>query len=246
MRFAGKSAVVTGAASGLGREVARRMAAEGATRLLLLDRDAAGLAEIAADCGGVAETRVLDVADAAAWAALEPGMPDVLICAAGILGPAVPLHECAPEDWERVFAVNVRGTYLAARRLVPLMRRPGAIVTFASTAGIAGSAVLGAYSASKGAVVMLTKSLALSLATQGIRVNTVCPGSIETPMLAATFAAAGDAEAQAARAEAYRLRHPMHRFGQPEEVAEAALFLASDAAGFITGVALPVDGGRLA
>jgi NAD(P)-dependent dehydrogenase (short-subunit alcohol dehydrogenase family) len=246
MRFVGKTAIVTGAGSGLGREVARRLAGEGAARLLLLDRDAAGLADSVAACGGVAEGRVLDVADGAAWDALAVGTPDILVCAAGILGPAVPVAECSPEDWERVFAINVRGTYLAARRVVPAMRRPGAIVNFASTAGLAGSAVLGAYSASKGAVVMLTKSLALSLATQGVRVNCVCPGSIETPMLEQTFASAGDGAAQAARAEAYRLRHPMHRFGQAGEVAEAVLFLASDAAGFVTGVALPVDGGRLA
>ncbi len=246
MRFAGKNAVITGAASGLGREVARRMAAEGAAHLLLLDRDAAGLAETEAACGGVGHAQVMNVADAEAWDALDAGTPDILICAAGILGPAVPIWECPPEAWDEIFAVNVRGTYLAARKIVPLMRKPGAIVNFASTAGIAGSAVLGPYSASKGAVLMLTKSLALGLATQDVRVNCVCPGSIETPMLTQTFAAAGDAAAQSARAEAYRQRHPMQRFGRPEEVAEAVLYLASDAAGFVTGVALPVDGGRLA
>ena len=246
MRFAGKAAVITGAASVLGAEVARRMAAEGAAHLLLLDRDAAGLAATAAACGDVARTAVLDVADAAGWDALDPGTPDILICAAGMLGPAVPIPDCTPEDWDRVFAVNVRGTYLAARRVLPAMRRPGAIVNFASTAGLGGSAVLGPYSASKGAVVMLTKSLALDLATKGVRVNCVCPGAIETPMLEATYPAAGDAAAQAARIQVWRQRHPMRRFGTAAEVAEAVLYLASDAAGFTTGVALPVDGGRLA
>jgi NAD(P)-dependent dehydrogenase (short-subunit alcohol dehydrogenase family) len=103
-----------------------------------------------------------------------------------------------------------------------------------------------AYSASKGAVVLLTRSIAASHTADGIRANTVCPGPIETPMLRNTFAQAGDAAAVAAREAAFRARNPMGRFGTPEEVSEAVLFLLSDAAAFITGVALPIDGGRLA
>jgi NAD(P)-dependent dehydrogenase (short-subunit alcohol dehydrogenase family) len=131
---------------------------------------------------------------------------------------------------------------------VPLMRRGGggAIVTFGSTAGLAGSPILGPYSATKGAVVLMTRSLAHSLAADNIRVNCVCPGSIETPMLEATFASAGDASARNARAAAMKARHPIGRFGKPDEVAAAVLFLASDEASFMTGVAMPVDGGRLA
>ncbi|MFC7612081.1 SDR family oxidoreductase [Teichococcus aestuarii] len=120
------------------------------------------------------------------------------------------------------------------------------MVTFASTAGLTGSATMPAYSASKGAVVMLSRSLAVAHAAEGIRVNCVCPGSIETPMLEATFAGAGSPEARARREAEFRARHPLGRFGQAAEVAESVLFLLSDAASFTTGVCLPVDGGRLA
>jgi NAD(P)-dependent dehydrogenase (short-subunit alcohol dehydrogenase family) len=253
MRFKDKRAVVTGAASGLGRAVARGLAREGAAFVALIDRDAKGMAETAADMKDAAVPFVCDVADPeevdAAWKEIggRDGI-DVLITAAGILGPACSVADAEPKDWDHVFAVNVRGTYLAVRAAVPLMRRRsgGAIVTFGSTAGLAGSATLGPYSASKGAVVLMSRSLAQSLAPDGIRVNCVCPGSIETPMLEATFASAGDAPARAARAAAFRARHPIGRFGKPDEVAAAVLFLASGEASFMTGVAMPVDGGRLA
>jgi len=122
----------------------------------------------------------------------------------------------------------------------------GAIVTFSSGAGLAGNTTFPAYSASKGAIVLLTRSLAASHAGQGIRANTICPGPIETPMLRGTFAAAGDAAAAAEREAIFRARNPMGRFGTPEEIADTALFLLSDTASYINGVALPVDGGRLA
>ena len=253
MRFKDRRAVVTGAASGLGRAVARALAAEGAAFVALIDRDGKGLAETASEMRGGAVPFIYDVSDPkeadAAWADIgsRDGI-DVLVTAAGILGPACSVAECEPDDWDAVFAVNVRGTYLAVRAAVPLMRRRGggAIVTFGSTAGLAGSSLLGPYSASKGAVVLMTRSLAHSLAPDGIRVNCVCPGSIETPMLEATFASAGDGNARQARATAMKARHPIGRFGRPSEVAAAVLFLASDEASFMTGVAMPVDGGRLA
>jgi NAD(P)-dependent dehydrogenase (short-subunit alcohol dehydrogenase family) len=250
-RFTGRVGVVTGAASGLGRATAIALAAEGA-RLVLFDRDAEGLAETAASCPGSVcvagdvtaaadHARVLD-------AAAPLGPIALLATAAGILGPAAPLADVAEADWDRLFAVNVKGTWLAIRAVLPQMLAAGrgAIVTFASGAGLAGNPTMPAYSASKGAVVLLTRSLAVSHVTQGIRANCVCPGPIETPMLRDTFAQAGDAAAAAAREAAFRARNPMGRFGTVDEVAESVLFLLSDAASYITGVALPVDGGKLA
>lgn len=250
-RFTGRVGVVTGAASGLGRATAIGLAAEGA-RLVLFDRDAEGLAETAACCPGAVSV-VGDVTAAADHArVLEAAAPlgpiALLATAAGMLGPAAPLADVSEADWDRLFAVNVKGTWLAIRAVLPqmLVAGRGAIVTFASGAGLAGNPTMPAYSASKGAVVLLTRALAVSHVTQGIRANCVCPGPIETPMLRDTFAQAGDAAAVAAREAAFRARNPMGRFGTVDEVAESVLFLLSDAAGYITGVALPVDGGKLA
>src|SRR5690606_12473032 len=172
---------------------------------------------------------------------------DVLITAAGTIGTSADIEHCAVEDWDRLFAINVRGTYLSVQRALPHLRiRSGCIVTMGSTAGLVGSRALGPYSASKGAITTMTRSLALAHAAEGIRVNCVCPGSINTPMLQATFDAAGDAAAVEARKAAYLARYPMARFGEAHEVTEAALFLASPAASYTTGVMLPVDGGVLA
>jgi NAD(P)-dependent dehydrogenase (short-subunit alcohol dehydrogenase family) len=245
-RFAGRNALVTGAASGLGREVALRLAAEGA-RLVLFDRDADGLAETAAGCPGSLcvtgdVSRAADVARAAA--ALSP--ITLLVTAAGVIGPTVPLPEVEEEAWDRLFAINVKGTWLALKYVVPRMAEAGggAIVTFASGAGLVGNPIFPAYSASKGAVVLMTRSLVAGHTAQGIRANIVCPGPIETPMLRESFAQAG-ADAPA-REEYTRARNPMGRFGTPDEVAAAVLFLLSDEASYVNGVALPVDGGRLA
>jgi 2-keto-3-deoxy-L-fuconate dehydrogenase len=122
----------------------------------------------------------------------------------------------------------------------------GSVVLFSSTAGILGSPFLSAYSASKGAVVLLTRSLALNHAQENIRVNCVCPGTIEGPMTESSFMQAGDQAAQEERRKVMRARHPMNRFGTAEEVANAVLYFMSDEASFTTGTALPIDGGRLA
>lgn len=248
-RFTGRVGLVTGAASGLGREVAIGLAAEGA-RLVLLDRSSEALHDVARQCPG-AEAVVGDVAsDAdmarAAQALDRLGPVTLLATAAGMLGPTVPLPDVSEADWDRLFAVNVKGTWLALKHVVPRMQAAGggAVVTFASGAGLAGNTVFPAYSASKGAVVLMTRSLAAGHAAAGIRANAVCPGPIETPMLRESFAAAGSGAA--AREEGARGRVPMQRFGTPTDVAAAVLFLLSDEASYINGVALPVDGGRLA
>lgn len=247
-RFEGRVGLVTGAASGIGRDVALALAAEGA-RLVLMDRDATGLAEVAARCGGVAVPA--DVASAADMAraaeALDAlGPVRLLVTAAGILGPTAPLPDVAEEEWDRVFAVNVKGTWLALKAVLPRMATAGggAVVTVASGAGLAGNAVFPAYSASKGAVVLMTRSVATGHAAQGIRANAVCPGQIETPMLHSVFAGLGD---RAPGVEAtFKARNPSGRFGTAEEVTGPVLFLLSDEASYINGAALPIDGGRLA
>jgi NAD(P)-dependent dehydrogenase (short-subunit alcohol dehydrogenase family) len=251
-RFEGRVAAVTGAAGALGRASAVGLAQEGA-RLLLFDRNAAGLAETAAACPGsvtvVGDAAcATDVKHAADVAHEMLGAVDHLVVAAGIVGPSKPAIEVEESEWDLVFGVNVKGSWLAAKYFIPHMRERGggSVVLFSSTAGLQGSPVLSAYSASKGAVTLLTKSLALNHATENIRVNCVCPGTIDSPMNDGAITQAGGAAEQAARIAFQKSKHPMNRFGKPEEVAGAVLYLLSDEAGFTTGIALPVDGGRLA
>jgi NAD(P)-dependent dehydrogenase (short-subunit alcohol dehydrogenase family) len=235
VRLKGKTAIVTGAARGIGRAVAEQFAREGA-QVFAADRSFAG------DWKGGERLRAveLNVTDEAGVRRLaEEAAADILVNNAGI----VEYGEAAEADdaqWERVMAVNLRGVVLCCRHVVPgmLARGGGAIVNVASINGIRGNYKLAAYSASKGAVVALTRSMALDYALRGIRVNCVCPGTIE-----GTGMTAGVEEDAAARA-ALIAKHPMGRLGTAEDVAGAVLFLASEDAAFVTGVALPVDGGR--
>jgi NAD(P)-dependent dehydrogenase (short-subunit alcohol dehydrogenase family) len=172
------------------------------------------------------------------------GRLDVLMTAAGwSCGGTV--VTTAPSDWDAVFRTHVGGTWLWARFAVPQMQKQGkgSIITLASQLAIAGGRSNSAYIAAKGAIVSLTRTMAVDFATDGIRVNTIAPGAIETPMLQRSFAR--HAQPDAAR-EASRNRHAMKRFGKAEEVAEAALYLAGDASSFTTGTVLVVDGGWLA
>jgi len=249
MRLKDKVALVTGAASGIGRAIAVLFAREGA-RLVLVDRDAAGLAETAEGAGGDPVTRVGDVGDGgfaeevAAGALERFGRLDVLVAAAGFSVGGTVLTT-RPEDWDAVFRANVGGTWLFARAAIPAMQRQGggAIVTFASQLALAGGRGNSAYIAAKGAIISLTRTMAVDFAAAGIRVNAIAPGAVETPMLARSFARHADPEPVR---EVSRNRHAMKRFGRAEEVAEAALYLASDASSFTTGIVLPVDGGWLA
>ncbi len=248
--LAGKVAVITGAASGIGRAAAMLFAHHGA-KLALVDRDEAGLAETLRELNSTAHIVCAgDVADAATVHAHAEavkarfGRLDVLLTAAGFsCGGTV--ETTAPEDWAAVIAANLGGTYLWARAAVPLMRASGggSIVTVASQLALAGGRNNAAYIAAKGGIMALTRTMAVDHAADGIRVNALVPGAIETPLLARGLARGGDLEAATARSLA---RHPLGRFGQAEEVAKAALFLASTDSSFTTGSMLAVDGGWLA
>lgn len=244
----GRVAVITGAASGIGLATARLFAAHGA-QLALIDRGAAALSEAAGDLAGAlalagdvgCEATVTAQARAVAEAL---GPADVLVTAAGWSnGRAVP--DCDLADWRAVLTTNLDGTFLWARAVVRQMLEAGhggSIVFLGSQLAQAGGRSNAAYLASKGAVASLARSMALDHAAAGIRVNTVLPGAIDTPLLARAFARAADPDAARAASAA---RHAMGRLGQPQEVAQAILWLASDASSFTTGASLPVEGGWL-
>ena len=252
MRLAGRTAIVTGAGSGIGRASAALFAKEGAF-VALVDRDRAGLQETLEAIDGAkgeASVHVGDVSEAdfakgtVGDVTARRGRLDVLMTAAGFsCGGTVLTTD--PADWDAVFRTNVGGTWLWSRAAVPGMQRQGSgsIITLASQLAIAGGKGNSAYIAAKGAIISLTKTMALDFATDGIRVNAIAPGAIDTPMLRRSFARHADPEPVR---EASRNRHAMKRFGQAEEIAQTALHLASDASSFTTGTVMVVDGGWLA
>ena len=250
-RLAGKSAVVTGAANGIGRATASVFAAEGA-RLVVTDIDGDGLEAIRdelRDQGAEIETVVGDVSqDADAHqmidAAVERyGRLDILVANAGVI-PLGAITESTAEDWDRVMSIDGRGMFLTCKYAIEAMLKTGggAIVCLSSISGVAGQARQSTYGPAKFAASGLTKHLAVEWADKGIRVNAVAPGTIRTEAVRRLPDQPGGAEYVSEIIK----NHPMGRLGEPEEVAKAIAFLASDDASFITGAILAVDGGYLA
>jgi NAD(P)-dependent dehydrogenase (short-subunit alcohol dehydrogenase family) len=231
-RLDGRVALVTGAASGIGEATTARFRDEGAVVATL---DLQGDVDHALDVRDEAavETAVRAVVDRA-------GRIDVVVNAAGVAGGG-PVHLLPADEWDRVVDVNLKGTFLVAKHVAAVMlgQRSGSIINIASIEGLEGTEGGSAYNASKGGVVLLTKNMAIDYGRVGIRVNCICPGFIETPMMAAVM----ENEGMKVYRDRWLEEHKLGRFGRPSEIAAAALFLASDDASFVTGHALVVDGG---
>lgn len=246
-KLAGKVALVTGAGSGIGRASAELFAKEGA-KVVVIDVNAEPAAETAAAieaADGEALAIATDVAEGAAVEAMAAaaierfGRVDVLANVAGILDDYLPAAETPDEVWDRVMGVNLKGQFMTARALIPQMLENGggAIINVASTAALVGGNGGAAYTTSKHAIVGLTRQLCFDYAERGIRVNTVCPGAVETGMTKEIFE-----KGEAAVMEAVRSA-PIGRWAQPEELATVLLFLAGDDAAFVHGATYVVDGG---
>src|SRR5262245_54698892 len=244
MRLNGKVAVVTGGGSGFGAEVCRRFAGEGAS-VVLVDLRPDPAAALAREIGAVfLEANVTLDADAKRMVSMAVehfGRLDILVNNAGSPQPPTPITDTTEVEFDRLIAVNAKAIFLAAKHAVPVMRAQGGgvILNTVSAAAIRPRPNLTAYNSSKGAALVMSKSLAIELAPARIRVNAICPGPGDTPMLA-TFVG-GESEAHRA---AFLSTIPLGRLCTPEDVASAMVFLASDEASFITGAAIEVDGGR--
>jgi NAD(P)-dependent dehydrogenase (short-subunit alcohol dehydrogenase family) len=243
-------ALITGAASGLGLASARRFAEEGA-RVACLDLDEPGAARAAAEVAAaeaeslalVADVTDPDALDAAVGAALERfGRLDVVMANAGIAGSGMG-HSTTPRQWERVIAVNLTGVFLTIRAALPhlMERRSGSIVATASIASVSGVPSQAAYAAAKGGVAALARQLAVDYAGHGIRVNAICPATVVTPLVLSAYEQIGGDVDEMLRDRARDV--PLGRLGDPLDVANLALFLASDESAWMTGTVLPLDGG---
>jgi 2-dehydro-3-deoxy-L-rhamnonate dehydrogenase (NAD+) len=241
-RFAGRGAVVTGGASGIGLRTAQRLASEGAT-VALWDADMAKLDAAKATLDGKGHVVRLDISDpnavkdAAAASEEALGRIDVLVCSAGVAGKNALVVDYPIEEWRRVIDINLNGLFYCNRYIAPYMskRGYGRIVNISSIAGKEGNPTASAYSASKAAVIGLTKSLGKELAKTGVTVNCITPATVETPILA---------QVSQAHIDYMRSKIPMERFGTVDEMAAIISWLASEECSFTTGAAFDVSGGR--
>ena len=240
-RFEGDRAIVTGAASGIGAAICDALLAEGAlvSGLDLLELPVASKP-------ANKETFVVDVSDEGMVAAavehiFAAGPVRHLFNVAGV-GSTTPAPDTSVETWDRVFAVNARGTFLVCKHVIPRMvaHGGGSIVNVGSIAGLVGLRRRAAYCASKGAVIALTRAMALDHISEGVRINCVCPGTVDSPWVRRLVDEVGESM------DALRARQPLGRLGTPEEIAQAALYLSCDDAGFVTGTVLTIDGGLTA
>lgn len=241
-RFAGRTAIVTGGASGLGKAVAKRIVAEGG-KVALWDLSADNLAAAKGEVGAT-DVQALDVSDAAAVeaaakasAAALGGKVDILVCSAGITGATAPVHEYPVDSWLRVFDINVNGLFYCNRAIVPLMLAHGygRIVNIASVAGKEGNPNASAYSASKAAVIGFTKSLGKELAGKGVIANSLTPATFESPILK---------QLPQSQVDYMRSKIPMGRLGEVEESAAMVCFMASEECSFTTAATFDTSGGR--
>ena len=252
-RLKGKTAIITGAASGIGRGTAVRMAEEGAA-VALLDLDGEAASALAGELTGRGlrarawrcdVSRETEVARVFGEVAAAYGRIDVLVNNAGVSGANKPTHELTEEDWDFVQSINVKGVFFGTKHAIPYMRRAGggSIVNMSSICGMVSVGGAPPYHASKGAVRLMTKTDAVGYAADRIRVNSIHPGFISTPMVEGSLAMRGDNSGFRAGIEA---RHPLGHMGEADDIAWGAVYLASDEAKFVTGAELVIDGGYTA
>jgi len=248
----GKASLITGGASGIGRATALLFACEGAA-VVIADLNESGGETVVNEINGAGGKAIFQRTDVTLSrdcdhlvrrAVSDFGPIHVLFNNAGMIRRAS-VPDLSEEDWDRVMAVNLKSIFLLSRLVIPIMIKNGggSVINMASGWGLAGGARAAAYCASKGAVVLMTKAMAVDHGRQNIRVNSLCPGDTDTAMLRDEAQQLGEATGQFLNESA---RRPLGRLGKPEEIARAALFLASDASSFVTGAALVVDGGGLA
>ncbi|KQX46891.1 MULTISPECIES: SDR family NAD(P)-dependent oxidoreductase [unclassified Paenibacillus] len=248
MNLAGKTAIVTGGGSGIGEAIVRLFASQGAAVVIAdwNEKEAARLADILTSSGLQAATVKVDVSkDADVQSLIQEtvqrfGQVDILVNNAAVILPKF-LEDVEEAEWDRLFNINLKSVYLTVKHALPYLRKTrGSIVNMASLNGLVGQKMNPVYAATKGGVVAMTKALALDYAPDGIRVNCICPAGVSTPLLQQWI---GEQDDPAATVQILNDMHPIGRPATSEEIAQAALFLASAQSGFVTGVALPVDGG---